>query len=197
MPVQVAQGWQGVDPFTGKYPTRGQITHGPLAENRNHGGESIGLPDPIKLLDGPVSDNKVVTIDNFIYSQGSLTGIGRSGRPPTVKPGGTLTFVNRDAKPGVTGNPFVSPKGQKLPIYHTITSCKTPCNKATGIAYPLANGSATFDSGELGDGPQNITAAAQRDSWKTPDDLKPGTYTYFCRVHPFMRGAFRVVRLKS
>ena len=23
-------------------------------------------------------------------------------------------------------------------------------------------------------------------------DLKPGTYTYFCRVHPFMRGAFKV-----
>ena len=22
---------------------------------------------------------------------------------------------------------------------------------------------------------------------------KPGTYTYFCRIHPFMRGSFRVV----
>ena len=21
---------------------------------------------------------------------------------------------------------------------------------------------------------------------------RPGTYTYFCRVHPFMRGSFRV-----
>jgi plastocyanin len=29
-------------------------------------------------------------------------------------------------------------------------------------------------------------------TWKTPRDLGPGTYTYFCRVHPFMRGAFRV-----
>jgi len=28
--------------------------------------------------------------------------------------------------------------------------------------------------------------------WQTPANLKPGTYTYVCRIHPFMRGAFRV-----
>jgi hypothetical protein len=49
-----------------------------------------------------------------------------------------------------------------------------------------------FDSGELGFGPSFATAAAQRDTWKTPRNLRAGTYTYFCRVHPFMRGAFRV-----
>ena len=27
-----------------------------------------------------------------------------------------------------------------------------------------------------------------------PKTLSPGTYSYFCRVHPFMRGAFRVKR---
>jgi plastocyanin len=27
----------------------------------------------------------------------------------------------------------------------------------------------------------------------TPTDLDPGTYTYFCRIHPFMRGDFRVL----
>jgi len=27
---------------------------------------------------------------------------------------------------------------------------------------------------------------------ETPQDLPSGTYTYFCRIHPFMRGAFRV-----
>jgi len=30
-------------------------------------------------------------------------------------------------------------------------------------------------------------------TWKTPKSLKVGTYTYFCRIHPFMRGAFKVV----
>ena len=52
----------------------------------------------------------------------------------------------------------------------------------------------TFDSGELGYGPQNATAAANRATWKTPKNLPTGTYTYFCRIHPFMRGAFKVVR---
>ena len=31
-----------------------------------------------------------------------------------------------------------------------------------------------------------------RVTWTIPDDLDPGTYTYFCRIHPMMRGAFRV-----
>ncbi len=30
--------------------------------------------------------------------------------------------------------------------------------------------------------------------YKTPKNLSPGTYSYFCRIHPFMRGAFRVVK---
>jgi plastocyanin len=39
----------------------------------------------------------------------------------------------------------------------------------------------------------HATAAANRIDWTTPKNLSPGDYTYFCRVHPFMRGAFRVV----
>ena len=49
-----------------------------------------------------------------------------------------------------------------------------------------------FDSGELGYGPQGFTPAANRDTWTTPSNLGPGTYSYFCRIHPFMRGSFRV-----
>ena len=32
----------------------------------------------------------------------------------------------------------------------------------------------------------------RRRTWQTPKNLPVGTYTYFCRIHPFMRGAFRV-----
>ena len=60
------------------------------------------------------------------------------------------------------------------------------------MSYPLANGRVQFDSGQLGFGPTGYTAAANRVDWRTPANLPPGTYTYFCRVHPFMRGAFRV-----
>jgi plastocyanin len=94
-----------------------------------------------------------------------------------VREGNSLTFRNADSD---------------QTIWHTITACKEPCNKSTGIAYPLADGRVQFDSGQLGFGPSFATAAANRDSWSTPKNLKKGTYTYFCRVHPFMRGAFRV-----
>jgi len=82
--------------------------------------------------------------------------------------------------------------------YHTITACKAPCTGSTGIAYPLANAKVQFDSGELGYGPNlfgsKATPAANRNTWKTPKTLRVGTYTYFCRVHPFMRGSFRVIK---
>ena len=50
-----------------------------------------------------------------------------------------------------------------------------------------------FDSGELGD--RRPADARARLDWSTPTNLPPGTYTYFCRIHPFMRGAFRGGRL--
>ena len=67
------------------------------------------------------------------------------------------------------------------------------CNKTTGIAYPLANGKADFDSGELGTGPVGFWPVAGK-VVEDAEEPAPGTYTYFCRIHPFMRGAFRVVR---
>ena len=70
--------------------------------------------------------------------------------------------------------------------------CQSPCNRDTGIAYPIADGSRQFDSGQLGTNAPFDAPATGRITWKTPKNLSPGTYTYFCRVHPFMRGSFRV-----
>jgi plastocyanin len=56
---------------------------------------------------------------------------------------------------------------------------------------------------ELRDPAERHREAAERrlrrqpTTYKTPKNLQPGTYTYFCRVHPFMRGAFRVVPKKK
>jgi plastocyanin len=176
-PVAFAPGVRGgVDPFSGKLDKRGKITHGHLRENRNHGGEVSGLPDPRKLAPGPVA-TAPLAITDFLYGQGDLLSGGARSRPATVAPGGSLTFVNRDAA---------------RTIFHTITACRAPCNRTTGVAYPLADGPVDFDSGELGFGPPNFTAAANRDTWSTPATLGAGTYTYFCRIHPFMRGSFRV-----
>jgi plastocyanin len=160
------------DPFEVAVDTPGMLTHGHLPENDNHGGE----PDPnyldlTTLPSEPAAD--VVPIADWVYGQGDMNF---AVAVPTVKPGETFTFDNLDAPIG---------KGQ----WHTITSCKAPCNKSTGIAYPLADGEVIFDSGELGlGGPPT----ADRTTWTIPSDLPEGTYTYFCRIHPLMRGAFRV-----
>src|SRR3954470_20720429 len=169
---------EAVDPFASSIDTRGLLTHGHLDENRHHGGGSLGFADPRTLLSG--ASSAAIAIRNFIYGRGNVPG---SSRIPTVAAGHAITFKNLDATTAA------SPQQS---AYHTITACRAPCNKDTGIAYPLADSSVQFDSGELGYGPAGLTPAANRNTWKTPRNLKPGTYTYFCRIHPFMRGAFRV-----
>jgi hypothetical protein len=176
-----------VDPFAGDVPTRGLLTHGHLSENDQHGGQGLGLPNPLAALSGARARN--VNVRGFVYQRGDLGLVGRKGRPPVVRAGQRLKFTNLDAVEGQAAHEA---------IYHTITACKAPCNRTAGIAYPLANANPgrMFDSGELGYGPTlgslRLTPAAQRNTWRTPRTLPAGTYSYFCRVHPFMRGAFRV-----
>jgi hypothetical protein len=170
-------GGTGPDPFVTNVNVRGKVTHGRLPENRNHGGAFSGLADPRRLLSAPPPPSGTIGISDFVYSRGDLLNTGKKRRPPTIRPGGTLKFINRDADRG---------------ILHSITSCKAPCNRTTGIAYPLADGPVRFDSGNLGFGPAFATAAANRDVWRTPRRLHTGLYTYFCKIHPFMRGSFRV-----
>jgi plastocyanin len=162
----------GTDPFTTPVDTQGVLTHGHLAENDNHGGQpdSKHYQDVTTLPSKVMPSGSVLPIADFAY-QGDM---GDASTIPTVAAGGSLTFRNDDAK-------------NQIP--HTITSCKAPCNLSTGIAYPLADGVPRFDSGELAQiGPPSNGQL----TWDTPKDLPPGTYTYFCRIHPFMRGAFRV-----
>jgi len=177
MLVFATDGASGPDPFTHKVDTAGTPTHGHLPEDGNHGGQSTGLPDPAKLADGQTIDNGVA-IANFVYMPGDLSQATGFENPPTVAKGQSLRFGNFDSAAS---------------ILHTVTACRQPCNGVTGVSYPLANGPVRFDSGQLGYGPGGATPAAQRADWYTPGDLQPGTYTYFCRVHPFMRGSFRVL----
>jgi plastocyanin len=162
------------NPYQKRVDLPGKPTHGHLRENRHHGGKKTNLPDARKLPSGAVNPG-TVNILGFNYRLGDLRLPGQSGLPPVITPGQALTFVNED-------NPSK--------IYHSLTSCKAPCNKSTGIAYPIADGSVQFESGTLGTNPPITTAGSN--SFTTPSNLKPGTYTYFCRIHPFMRGAFRV-----
>jgi plastocyanin len=162
----------GVDPFVELPPQQGVLTHGELVENRDAAGGPIGLPDPRAMTTNPFSGGRVA-ISDYFYARGDLN---KRQKVPTVQPGQTLTFDNTDWDG--TG------------VYHTITACKAPCNRRGGISFPLADGSVEFDSGNLGVDPYGF--GANRTTWTTPSNLKPGTYPYFCRIHPFMRGAFKV-----
>ncbi len=187
MVVWEAWGDKGTDPFTHKLNENGKVTHGHLAENNNHGGALTLYTNPSKLHS---CSQDQVTIASFKYIPGDLQR-GLQTCVPTVKRGQTITFTNQDASSQAEfggiggGNPFYMKS-----IFHTVTTCQGPCGLDTGISYPLANGpGANYDSAQLGYG----TPAANRLTWATPTSLRPGTYTYFCRIHPFMRGVFRII----
>ena len=168
----------GDDPYVTKVDKEGILNHGHYDENNDHGGGTplVG-PDPANLPDGLVNPG-TIEIGNYAYSKGGFNLPGSFGRPPVVKKGQSLTFK-------------LSANDQGKEIWHSLTSCKSPCNKSTGIAYPIADGEFQFDSGQLGLGGD---PTVNRDTWSTPSDLPVGTHTYFCRIHPLMRGSVRVVK---
>ncbi|MDQ3741049.1 MAG: hypothetical protein M3389_08920, partial [Actinomycetota bacterium] len=117
---------------------------------------------------------KQVTIANFAYQPGNRTaGSGAPGEIATIKQGESLTFVNAD---------------QTANIRHTVTTCPWPCNGPYVGNYPLADG--RWDSGTMGYDP--IDGGNPDPHSETPKDLAKGRYAYFCRIHPWMRGAFEV-----
>jgi plastocyanin len=172
MVVYMANSGRGANPFTTRVDKPGRVTHGHLKENSNHGGGPTSMPDARALVSSAFSGS-LIDVKDFKYTVGDLGLPGDAGRPPVIQAGQALTFRNSD-------------DGEE--IYHSITSCKAPCNRSTGIAYPIADGPVQFESGQLGTRLPGVGTF----EWKTPDNLNPGTYTYFCRIHPFMRGAFRV-----
>ncbi|HEV3377319.1 MAG TPA: hypothetical protein VG126_08575 [Thermoleophilaceae bacterium] len=173
MVTYMAGSGPGRDPFKRRVNYPGRPTHGHLPENNNHGGGPAGLPNPLRMRDGITVSGPLDVLD-FKFTLGDLSLPGAAGRPPVIRRGQSITFRNVD-----------DPRA----IYHSITSCKPPCNRATGIAYPIADGPVQFESGTLGSA---VPPTTGRLEWRTPRKLDRGTYTYFCRIHPFMRGAFRV-----
>ena len=160
--------------------TKGVVTHGHLSENANRGGPS----GEWEATSSGTSNE--VAIANFLYVPGDLSTKTSMGIP-TVPLGEKLRFTNFEG-----GS-----------IWHTITSCKFPCLGQTGAAFPLANGRTSqkrkleIDSSELGFGTPEIGPAKQTLNWSIDvtkeEGYKPGeVVTYFCRIHPFMRGAFEV-----
>jgi hypothetical protein len=180
---------RGVDPFVHALDQRGHVTHGHLAENNHHGGlRALG----VNLSTFPNCRRRKVFIGGFHFLPGDFTATGADRCVPTVRRGSSLKFINEDAssQSSFSYSSLINPNPFYLQsIFHTITACQNPCGLNTGISYPLANGRGRYDSGQLGIG----TPALGRLSWSTPSSLAPGSYTFFCRIHPFMRGVFRII----
>jgi hypothetical protein len=115
-----------------------------------------------------------VNIANFQYQPGDMALSGAAGNPVQVRQGTSLRFVNLD---------------QAANIRHSVTTCEWPCNGTYVANYPHADG--VWDSGTLGF--DVIDGGSPNPVSETPPDLPVGKYSYFCRIHPWMRGAFEVV----
>jgi len=170
------------NPYETKVDTEGVVNHGHLKENEDYGGETgkdgsklVG-PDPTKLPDGSETGGPF-TISDYVYNGADFRLPGAIGRPPVVPQGQSFTFK-------------LSDYDIQNEVWHSLTSCATPCNKSTGISYPIPNGKFQFESGQMG--PPNKPPTVGYTQWSTPTDLPKGTYTFFCRIHPLMRGAFRI-----
>jgi hypothetical protein len=140
-------------------------------------GEAYGAapcehPEELRT-DGQVATQ--VHIADFLYLPGDRSMTDANGAPPKVPFGSSLQFYNEDVALG---------------IRHSVTTCAWPCNGSYVANYPLPNG--IWDSTTLGydavDG-GNLNPVAE-----TPKDLPVGKYSYFCRIHPWMRGAFEVIQ---
>jgi plastocyanin len=140
-------------------------------------GEKYGAPpceEKPKAYEPGIATNEVQIV-NFLYRPGDLTLPGKEGQPVQVKQGTSLRFVNVD---------------QAANIRHSVTTCKWPCNGRYVANYPLADG--RWDSDTLGYDP--IDGGNPNPIAQTPTDLEVGKYSYFCRIHPWMRGAFEVTK---
>lgn len=159
---------------------RGQVTHGQIPTSGNHGSSPGTSPtDWVAAPDGQHLND--VLIGGFTFGLTDM-GIAGSRGVPFVNLGESISFHNLDTA---------------AYMWHTITRCAAPCTGPTTVDYPIADGGSgvisgamdpmDFDSTQLGIG----TGPSQRISWTfTPTEA--GTFTFFCRVHPSMRGVFRV-----
>jgi plastocyanin len=174
----------------------GQVTHPARKESEDAVGPCTrsACPPLPKNVGPTVSDIYAV---NFTYGQADLGVIDTTGIPQ-VKRGSTVRFWNLD---------------DAINVWHTFTACRAPCDGPTGINYPIADGGngnprdpMNFESMEIGYGAlfdptkSQVGGSSPYDQnwfengleWSfTPK--RDGVFTFYCRVHPGMRGAFKVV----
>ncbi len=147
--------------------------------------------DPVESVpEGDTTDT--IHIADFAYIPGDQNLASPLGAAPKIVQGEPLTVVNEDVGLGVR---------------HTLTTCSWPCNGEYVANYPQPDGE--LDTGKLGN-LDYIDGGAVQNTGDTPigygptddaypvidldtSELEPGYYSFYCRIHPWMRGWFEVV----
>jgi plastocyanin len=156
-------------------PMQGTLSHNFYKAESICGEEYGAAPCNKPVTDkGPGMTTDTVTIANFLYQPGDMSMSGQQGAPVQVKHGTSLRFVNAD---------------ESANIRHSVTTCEWPCNGPYVSNYPHGDGA--WESGTLGF--DAVDGGTPDPVAETPKDLPVGKYSYFCRIHPWMRGAFEVV----
>jgi plastocyanin len=175
----------------------GQVTHPPYPESMDAVPPCTSQTcPPLTKKAGPMVSDIYMT--GFTYGQADQGVIGQTGIPE-VKEGSTVRFWNLD---------------NAMNVWHTVTACRYPCDGPTGINYPVANGGngnpsdpMDFESMEVGYGLMFEPTKSQLGGSEPYDQQwmengsywsftprRTGVYTFFCRIHPGMRGAIKVVK---
>lgn len=182
---------------------RGQVTHGSMTHaHQAHATDASHENHSHK--DGPVTTD--IYIQNFSYGAADLDQVQKDGIP-LVKVGEPVRFWNLDAP---------------AKVWHTVTRCKEPCHPHGFAMADGGSGdpgdAMNFDSSQIGYGlpqdgakarlvPERFPASFAEGSQmvqKIPATVRagmvweftptvPGTYTFFCRNHPDMRGIIKVL----
>ena len=127
-----------------------------------------------------------VNIAAFLYSPGDLSMLSMG--IPTARTGQKVTFTNFDTL---------------ADVYHSVTSCAYPCTGPTGTSFPSRNGATSTGAPSTSTPASSATASPASPRPRTSSagtSTSPATppgeiVTYYCRIHPFMRGAIEVDRM--
>lgn len=172
---------------------RGGPTHPAVPESGNGGTCEPNCP-ALPTGVGPIVTD--IYSAGFTFGQADMGVIGVNGIPRVIKDE-PVRLWNLDAPER---------------IWHTFTRCKEPCTGPTTVSYPLANGGTgpddlmDFETMNIGYGLMWEPVTSQIGGNEPYDrewvedavfyDFVPtetGTFSFYCRVHPGMRGAFQVV----
>ena len=138
MVAYMAEGKKGKNPFRSKVNHKGKVTHGHLrrtastAARRPNCRTRASSPSGVVLL-RPADHRRLLL-------PGRRPAPARAAQATRQRQAGqSLTYV-------------LGSGDNRQETWHSVTSCKAPCNRSTGIAYPIPDAKYQFDSGQLGTG---------------------------------------------